>query len=277
MKRLITLLITIVLVGCEEPYIIDQKQAAPNIVIEGLVTNQLANHYVKLNRTTDFYSTGATPRINGAQVEVSDNDGNSYIYQEEAPGIYYSEDPFQGIEGNLYRLSVVVDGTTYTAEEELRPVTSIDSLGYYLDEEQQRDLADQNDLDPDEEGRIYEVLLYTKEPQETQDYYLFKFYRNGALFNFDGEDVYYSDDEFLQENIDGVAFNDWYKLGETARIEMYSITRNAYLYYSDLDITLNNDGGLFSPLPSNPRSNYTNGALGLFQVSAVVIDSVKIE
>ncbi|MGI9543318.1 MAG: DUF4249 domain-containing protein [Cyclobacteriaceae bacterium] len=277
MKNLLVLAIAFILVSCEEPYTIDQQQVAPSIVIEGLVTNQLTNHYIKINRTTDFYSTGATPRVSGAQVEVTDNDGNIFIYQEETPGVYYSEDPYQGIEGNLYRLSVVVDSKTYIAEEELRPVTSIDSLTYYLDEEQQRDLADQNGLDPDEEGRIYEVLLYTKEPQETQDYYLFKFYRDGELFNFDGEDVYYSDDEYLQENIDGVAFNEWYKLGEMAKIEMFSITRNAYLYYNDLDITLNNDGGLFSPLPSNPRSNITNGALGLFQVSAVVMDSVKIE
>lgn len=277
MKKLSILFIAVVLFGCEEPYIIDQKQVAPNIVIEGLVTNQMGNHVVKINRTTDFYSKGSTPRVTGAQVEVSDNDGNTFIYQEETPGVYYSENPYQGVEGNLYRLSVIVDGSTYTAEEELPPVTNIDSVTYYLDEEQQRDLADQNDLNADEEDRIYEVLLYTKEPQETQDYYLFKFYRDGVLFNFDGEDVYYSDDEYLQENIDGVAFNDWYKLGEMAKIEMYSITRNAYLYYNDLDITLNNDGGLFSPLPSNPRSNITNGALGLFQVSAVVTDSVKIE
>ena len=36
-------------------------------------------------------------------------------------------------------------------------------------------------------------------------------------------------------------------------------------------------GGLFSPLPTNPRTNISGGALGLFQVSAVASDEIKIE
>ena len=85
------------------------------------------------------------------------------------------------------------------------------------------------------------------------------------------------DDEVLQENIDGIVFNAWYSKDEVAGIEMYSLSRNAFLFYSDLEITLNNDGGLFSPLPTNPRTNLVGNALGLFQVSAIASDEITIE
>jgi len=97
------------------------------------------------------------------------------------------------------------------------------------------------------------------------------------ISNYDGQDIYYADDVIIQENISGISANAWYKLGEVARFEMYSLTREAYLYYADLDITINNDGGLFSPLPTNPRTNISNGAMGLFQVSGMVADEVTIE
>jgi len=277
MKIVSILLMVMILVGCEEPYTIEEQQATPNISIDALVTDQFARHYVKISRTVSFYATGSTPPVSGAQVEVSDDQGNVYVYGEESPGIYYSQDSFSGVTGRKYSLSVMIGGVAYTAEEEMMPVTAIDSLDYYLDQDRQEELEDQEDLDPDEEGRYYEVVFYAKEPQETEDYYLFKFYRDGTLFNYDGQDIYFADDTFIQEDINGVAFNDWYQLGETASMEMYSITRNVFLFYNDLAITLNNDGGLFSPLPTNPRSNISNGALGVFQVSAVATDSVKIE
>ncbi len=277
MRIVSILLMVMIMLGCEQPYTIEEQQATPNISIDALVTDQYARHYVKIRRTVSFYTAGATPPVSGAQVEVSDDQGNVYVYSEESPGMYYSQDPFSGIAGRTYSLSVMIDGVAYTAEEELLPVTAIDSLSYYLDQDRLEELEDEEDLDQDEEGRFYEVVFYAKEPQETEDYYLFKFYRDGTLFNYDGEDVYFADDQYIQENIDGVAFNDWYKLGETATMEMYSITRNVFLFYNDLAITLNNDGGLFSPIPTNPRSNITNGALGVFQVSAVATDSVKVE
>jgi len=123
----------------------------------------------------------------------------------------------------------------------------------------------------DDDGtlRYYDVLFYTTEPQDTEDYYLFKFFRNGEVDNDDGGYVSFANDEAIAEKIEGIAFPDYYALGDTMRIEMYSLTRMAYLFYFDLETNISNDGGLFSPQPANPRSNISNGALGLFQVSAI--------
>ncbi len=276
--KILTAISAFIIWSCDEPYIIETDQQDSQIIVEALLTNEFKQHFVKISETTDFYSSGQTPRVSEATVLVTDDRGNSFTYAEdqENPGRYLSETPFQGEVGVTYSLMIVINGQTISSSETMLRVTTIDSLTYNIDEEEKKYLEDHAD-NVINKGRYYEVLLYTKEPQDTQDYYLFKFYRNGEILNYDGEDIYYADDEVIQENIDGIVFNDWYSKDEVAGIEMYSLSRNAFLFYADLEITLNNDGGLFSPLPTNPRTNLVGNALGLFQVSAIASDEITIE
>jgi hypothetical protein len=162
-----------------------------------------------------------------------------------------------------------VDGVVYEAQDELHRVTSIDSLSYRVNEEEKED--------PEDYGKFYEVLIYCKEPQDTKDYYLFKFYRNDSLqYDFD-TDIYFADDETLGENIDGVSSPIFFAPGDWARCEIYSISREAFVFYSDLQSLLNNDGGLFSQPPANSRTNLSNGALGFFQASAMHVSEIEIK
>ena len=119
--------------------------------------------------------------------------------------------------------------------------------------------------------------MYAKEPQNSTDYYLFKFYRNDSLKVYNDTDIYYADDDVLGENIDGVPSPIYYAPDDVARVEMYSLTRDGFVFYNDLQSLLNSDGGLFSQPPSNSRTNLTNGALGYFQVSAVEIKEIVIK
>ena len=157
----------------------------------------------------------------------------------------------------------------YEATDQLFYVTPIDSLAYRLDEDEQED--------PEVYGKFYEVMIYAKEPQETKDYYLFKFFRNDSLKTDFDTDIYFTDDETLGENIDGVSSPIYFAPGDRARCEIYSISRDAFVFYSDLQSLLNNDGGLFSQPPSNSRSNISNGALGFFQTSALHMSEIEIK
>src|SRR5690606_16739754 len=79
MKRSLILFISfLILVGfgsCEKEYILRTNPAEAKVVIEGLVTDKPGYHYIKLSRSTDFYSSGKTPRITDATVTVTDSDG----------------------------------------------------------------------------------------------------------------------------------------------------------------------------------------------------------
>lgn len=267
--------LSIVLLSCEETIRLDLKGFQSNVVIEAQVTNVVGKQFVKVSRTTDFYQTGKTPRITDATVTVSDDLGNvtTFVHNpggsEDKEGYYYPEAPFTGEIGRTYTLEVIIDGTTYTATDELRPVITIDSLGVRVNQDEAED--------PEVEGRIYELLMFAREPKETEDFYLFKFYRNNNLIYAGPTDIYFSDDAILGEEINGVATPVYYGLKDIGKIEVYSLTRSGYLFYNDLYNLLNNDGGMFSPPPVNCRTNLSNNALGFFQVSAVVSKEAEVE
>jgi hypothetical protein len=260
--------IALFFISCDAPFQLDLQQAPERVVIEGLVTNVEAKQSVKVTRSADFYSSGETPRITDAIVTVSDDEGNTFEFihnprnHADSAGIYVPVTPFTGVIGRTYTLTVEAGGETFQATDEMFDVIPVDSITFEPDEDEIED--------PEIEGRFYEVLLFAKEPQNVKNFYLFHFYRNDSLTFQNETDIYYSDDELLAENIDGVPGPIYYAKGDVARIEIFSMSRLGFVYYNDLSSLLNGDsGGMFGPIPSSPRTNLSNGALGFFQVSAV--------
>lgn len=285
MKSIVTFFIicSLVVWSCDEPIYLGLDQVESKMVIEGLVTSDDIQHYVKISQTKDFYEQGRTDRIANAQVTVEDDNGNVYTYihnpqnKNSLEGYYFSETAFAGNVGSTYSMTVVVDGVTYTGQDKLMPVSAIDSLTWEVDPDEYQEYLEDieeaiNDNDAEwveELLNYYAVFFHAREPQDRVDYYLFKFYRNGEEVRDFDTDIYFAEDTFVGETIDYLEIADYYALGDTVSAEMYSITRAGYIYYSDLFNVLNNDGGMFGPIPANPRNNLTNGALGFFQASAV--------
>jgi hypothetical protein len=262
-------------ISCDKGIVLDLNESESKIVIEGLVTDQPGEQFIKITKTAGFYSQGKTPRVIDATVSVKDNLGNIFVFvhnpndHADSAGYYLPQDPFVGEVGRTYIMTVTVDGKTFTAEDEMFSVTPITKLEYRVNEDEEED--------PEEKGKIYEVLFFAIEPQETKDYYLFKFYRNDSIKFANDNDVYWSDDVLLGENIEGLPSPNFYGIGDKAKIELYSLSRNGFIFYSDLQKLLLNDGGLFSSPPANCRTNLTNGALGFFQVSSLKSSEIMVE
>jgi hypothetical protein len=263
------------LVSCEQTVHLDMDQTPSKIVIEGFVTDQADHNYVKVSRTNDFYSSGNTPRVTDATVMVEDNEGtifNFSHYSGDSPdsaGLYFPETPFAGVAGRTYKLTVVAGGEIFTAEDKLLRLVPLEKIEYRINDEEQQD--------PEDPDRFYEVLLFVKEPKETKDFYLFKCFRNGEIEYAAENDIYFSDDELIGENIDGVPLPVFFAKDDLARVEVYSMSRDAFVYYRDLQKLLTNDGGLFGTPPANPRSNLSGDALGFFQVSAIQAGEIEIQ
>ena len=275
MKYTILIFIALIFWSCEKTILLDLDQVPSKLVIEGVVTDQAGHQFVKVTQSDDFYDTGETPRVTDAIVMIEDDLGNQFSYvhnpngHPDSSGYYLPATPFVGVIDRTYFLTVNVDGEQYEASDKLYGVTSIDSLEYRLNKDEQDD--------PKDEGKFYEVLMYAKEPQETDDYYLFKFFRNDSLVLYNPSDIYFSDDKTLGEEINGIPSPVYYAPDDSARVEMYSLSRTGYVFYSDLFNLINNDGGMFSPPPANSRTNLSNGALGFFQVSSVNISGIRIK
>jgi hypothetical protein len=269
-------LITILFSSCDEATQLDLRQTPSKIVIEGLVTNRAGYQSVTVSRSTDFYGSGQTPRVKDALVQISDDQGQEITFTHnprnhpDSMGIYVPQNNFTGEIGMTYTLRVETDGEVYEGSDKLVSVIPVDSLTFQINEDEAED--------PKDPGKIYEVLMFAREPQDQKNFYLFKFYRNDSLTIYSPTDIYFSDDELLAEKIDGVPSPVYYAPSDTARLEIYSLSREGYVFFSDLSLILNNDGGgMFGSIPSSPRTNLTNGALGFFQVSAVNEKAIKVE
>jgi len=85
----------------------------------------------------------------------------------------------------------------------------------------------------------------------------------------DANYINYRDNLLVAGKLDGIDMG--YKCDslETAKLEIYSLTLPAYKFYVAANLQLNNDGGFFSTPPANVPSMFSNGAVGLFQCSAV--------
>ena len=269
-------IVAFLFVSCEETTQLDLRQAPSRIVIEGLVTNKPNYQGVTISRSTQFYDTGEAPPVVDATVWVMDDTNTDFSFvhnprnHPDSAGIYLPENGFTGQIGRTYTLKVEVDGESYEASDKLVSVTTIDSLKFRINKDQQED--------PHEPGKIYELLIFAREPQDENNFYLFKYYRNDSLVVYNSTDIYYSDDELLGEKIDGIPSGVYFAQGDKARLEVYSLSRQGYVFYNDLSTILNNDGGgMFGPIPAPPRTNLSNDALGFFQVSAVEDRTVIIE
>ncbi len=271
-KSIYTLLIVFILsVGCEKVVEIDIGQSIPQVVIEGLLTDVDTTHFVKVSRSIQFYGTGLNT-ITDAIVTVVGN-GQTYNYThnpmaiDSMNGYYFSDVEYAGKIGAYYTLLVDVDGANFKATDTLRYVTSIDSLSV----SKASSMSDEDEQD----GKIYEVLLYASEPKETEDFYQFQFYRDKELITYP-DNIYVFSDVALGPTLNGLASPVLFREGELASVKIYSLSKEQYVFYTDLSNLLNTDGGMFSPPPANPRNTFSNGALGLWQVSAVREDSIRI-
>ncbi|WP_338764314.1 DUF4249 domain-containing protein [Bernardetia sp. ABR2-2B] len=269
-KAFILLFLLIAFSSCEQVIDLPLKGAdSPALIVEAELIDVKGYSFVRLGESLDFYDPSEEPKVSNAIVSMTDQDGNKmdFLESEEEAGYYLPQDPdYKGVVGNTYDLSIEYDGREFTSQSKIFPTTNIDSVQIRFTPESRFQ----------DEG--YYLYFYAKEPQETRDYYFWRNYQNDTLIYDNAGDLLYATDDAVGENIDGLQLPYAYELGDTVRLEQYSITKEAYDFYDDLVDVSFNDGGLFSPPPVNPRTNIIGeNVLGLFMTSSMVSMTTIVE
>lgn len=261
-KKNILLIFSLALFGCEEVIEVDINSTDPQIIIEATLSN--SNNEVRITQSTDFYDPNEYLKISNANVEITDQNGTSYVFYELNPGIYIHNN-LSAMQKSNYTITVEADGEVYNAESYSPQLVQIDSLSYKFES---RPFGD----DP-----YLELHVHFQDPEDQSNYIRFVIYKNGKKLN----GIFLYDDRLTNGNeIDFFFFNfeddEKFRTGDEIWVEMQSIDQATHTYFRTLRRALaRSSGGPFGPAaPSNPITNWDNDAFGYF--SAFNYDSKRI-
>lgn len=298
------------LVSCTKPFELDITNAEKRIVVEGNVYSSPGPYLVRLTYSRKPLSSqdeDPTP-IKDATVIISDNYNNEdtlinppdsiigfkKFYKKVGENLvldsvfvrginsftkaqgYYQTSKIRGIPGRKYKLTIVLEGKTYIAEETMPDSVLLDSVGYTF----KYSLKD---------NKPYKVAtLYFEEPQDRNNYYL------APSFGFSSIDedapvlvpifstrqcfpATLFDDKLLASKVSGIPVDETCgkeqiatdKIAEWGNAYLFTLSEGYYNYIKVLFDQLKSDGGAYKPTPANPASNISNNALGYFGAVAV--------
>ena len=264
LRIIISLLPFLMTAGCQKVINVDLNNAAPRIVIEGLINDRRGPYSITLTKSGSYFNQPELPSVSGAEVTITDNTGTTDTLKETAPGIYLTSRT-KGIPGRTYTLKVLSENIEYKGTSTMLNHVDIDSLTLVKSEFQRIDLGGNN------HNRIhYEIHCFFRDPPQ-KNFYRFKVFKNDSI-NTQSYRLYddqYTNGEETELRVSGA------EAGSTYRIELQSIDQPTYGYYRTLsDLIFSNP--LFGSTPANPNTNLSNGSLGYFGTAAISSKTIVI-
>jgi hypothetical protein len=241
--------------SCEDSIDLDLGAPVEQLVIDAVIDQTTDTQFVHITKSIAYLNNGGYTGVEVDTVGILDTSSNTFhTFTYKGNGWYYFVPaPNTFSFGNTYQLIVRDGADTYFSQSKLNSPTTVDSFTYKYEK-----------VGPfgGTEGNY--VTLWSKDKVGKGDYYWFKLYRNDSI-QLSASDIRIANDNSTTPggSGDGDLFiipirqnfsSRPYKTGETARIEILSITPEMYLYLNLINTQLNNQG-LFAVPPSNVPSN----------------------
>jgi hypothetical protein len=251
--------------SCEKVISVDLHQTNPQIVIRGIVTDQPGPDSVVISETGNYFEPSLTfPPVSGAAVVITDDTGIADTLKEAAAGTYKSG-MIQGVSGRIYTLTVTTAGKEYQGISSMSEKVSIDSI--YTTPLLERD-----------GDRGYSIHVMFRDPPRPGNYYRLQIHTNlEPVDSLTGQRFLLYSDKITNGNEADFqirAGRNNIKSGDLLTVELFSIDKAAYDYFSTLNDVLATDRSPTSLSPANPNTNLSNGSLGYF--AAYTIDTKSI-
>lgn len=291
MKQLfIPFVLMVSIVGCNDIIDPELKEAEAPVVIDAWLYRKAEPQTISIRRANPYFNQEAPAGLSGATVTVTDLDNLTVIpFLEESPGQYVwnptsPTDSF-GIVGHRYALNVELNDINFSAFSQINRAPKVDSITWRLEEG--------NAFFDDS----YFGEFWAKDFEGEGDVYWVKSWKNGELLTKPSELIIAYDAGFSQDgNADGFIFiqpirdalNPFdldeddrlvppYVLGDSAYVEVNSITPDAFFFLQQVQVQTNRPGGfgeLFATPLANIESNITVdtkgvNVVGYFCTSAV--------
>lgn len=292
----------IILISCVEPFEIENISTKNYLVINAVITNEFKHHTIELSKTINIDSTGVKPEKK-AKVIITDNQQNTYNFEEIEEGKYQSIDKFKVQLNNSYVLRIeTINGKHYSSSsEELTSIASIDNISKRTEKNDKGEFEVKISLnssnlennsnyfryDYKETFKITSPYWNTFKIRVISDTYPYKFdlvtktidrycYRTQY-----SNKIILTETETLSENnvkellIRSIPISDSaLSIRYSILIKQYSLNENTYNYYKLLDKFSDSDN-IFSQtqvgsIPSNIKNENANEkVIGFFEVTSV--------
>jgi len=243
--------------GCQKVINVDLNEAAPQMVIEGLINDAPGPYTVTISKSGSYFNQPVLVMVSGAQVIINDNIGTTDTLKELISGVYFTKKT-RGISGRTYTLKVISGDQEYDGSSTMFSHVNIDSLKLVKNDGQRFDFGGNN-----KKHTNVDIHCFFRDPEE-KNFYRIKVFRNDTINN---ENYRLYDDQYTngQETELRVANA---TAGDTFRVELLSLDQATYGYYRTLEDLLHTNP-IFGSTPANPNNNLSNGALGYFGACAV--------
>jgi len=250
--------------GCQKIINVDLNVAAPNIVIEGLITDRPGPYVITISKSGSYFNQPELVLVSAARVTIADDLGKIDTLKETQPGFYLTS-KIRGNPGRTYTLKVISEDMEYTGSSTMQSHVKIDSVNLTKSILQHFDFGgdNRNELQVD-------LNCYFSDPPEKNFYRLKVFVNDSA--RVDNYRLY--DDQYTNGMEIGLRATHA-RAGSTYRLELYSLDSKTFEYYRTLEDLLNINP-IFGSTPANPNTNLSNGALGYFGTGAYSSKTILI-
>jgi hypothetical protein len=250
--------------GCQKVINVDLNEAAPQMVIEGLINDAPGPYTVTISKSGSYFNQPVLEMVSGAQVIINDNNGTIDTLRELISGVYFTRKT-RGVPGRTYTLKVISGDQEYDGSSTMFSHVNIDFLMLVKNDSQRFDFGGNN-----KNHTNVDIHCFFRDPEE-KNFYRVKVFRNDTINN-DNYRLY--DDQYTngQETELRVANA---TAGDTFRIELLSLDQATYGYYRTLEDLLHTNP-IFGSTPANPNNNLSNGALGYFGACAVSYKTIIV-
>lgn len=264
------ILITVFFYSCEDVVQVDLKKNTPRLVVEASINWNKGTtgniQKIKLTTTTDYYSN-SIPVVSGATIYIKNSSDVIFNFVETLKTGEYVCVYFNPVLNEIYTLTVISNGQTYTATETLKPVAPITNIA----QNNQGGFT----------GNNIEIKTLYKDPANEENYYLYRYVYSNEI-----NSSYYVDEDALYNgnNFFSISQNSDLKSGDKMEISHFGISKTYFNYMRVIvSIAGNSSGSPFQSPPATVRgniintTNFDNYALGYFSLSEVATKDYTVE
>lgn len=262
------------MLGCSDTTI-DLPPGTATIVVEGWITDQSIQHWVKVSESTRFRDTKPETIISDAQVIIEDDQDQFPLTFNGEKGIYQTA-TFAGVPGKSYRVLITLsDGSEIRSSwETLNQVAPIDDIQF--------DTFDDTDPETGDDILVYYPIVTSQDPLEEQNQYRYKGFKNDSLLNTPEEMILLSDEfnngESLPQHIPEFRLD----VGDQITVELHSLSLSAFHFLELLRSQTTALGSSSGTAPAKLIGNlsYTNLqgeiVIGYFGASSITSASAEV-